>query len=201
MKRQFGKTMQRIAAFTIGAFLMLTQVAQAENNTGVGDVAGDGTALVDSNIFVLNSAGVLTLVKSAYLTNAGTRLASGATVPTGTLVDFLIYVNNVSDVTVTDTSIGDTLNALFTYQAGTIRVLNTGTCAAACTPAEEDVFYAATAAVGAGSDAAAAGDTVSYDGVGLAVHVGNSAITAAASDQQNAANNAVLAVVFTVQVQ
>ena len=38
MKRQFGKTLQRIAALTLGVFLTLSHGAQAATNTAIGDV-------------------------------------------------------------------------------------------------------------------------------------------------------------------
>jgi hypothetical protein len=200
MKRQFGKIMQRIAALTLGIFMILSPVAHAADNTGTGDVAGDTDALVDSNTFQLfSTGGALTLVKSAFLTADQTPLTTGITVPTGTEVDFMIYVNNTSDLTIADVTIDDALNALFAYSAGTVRVNNATTkCAlVACTPTEELAIYNAARVVAAGSDAAGAGDSVSY--VGTTVDVGNA--NQAGNDQQDAAANAVLAVVFTVTVQ
>lgn len=200
MKRQYGNITQRVAALMLGVLLTLGQVAQAEDNTGTGDVAGDIAALVDSNVFVLFSSGAtMTLVKTAFLTSDGSQLTSGATLPIGTLVDFMIYVNNSGSVQINDTSIQDVLDPLFVYQAGTIRVDNSQSCAAAvCIPGEEPGIYAAVIAVAAGSDAAGAGDTVSFDGTDT-IDVGDEIETA--NDQQNAAANAVLAVVFTVRVQ
>ena len=89
-------------------------------------------------------------------------------------------------------------NPLFAYQATTIRVDNSQTCAAAaCTLAEQLAIYNAARVVGPGSDAAAGGDAVSYDGTDtIDVGSGNQAL----NDQQNAALSSVLAVVFTVQV-
>ena len=200
MKRQYGKNLQRIAALMLGVLLTLGSVAQAEDNTGTGDVAGDPAALVDSNVFTLLSSGAtLTLVKSAFLTSDGSQLTSGATLPQGTLVDFMIYVNNSGSVVINDTSIQDVLDPLFVYQPGTIRVDNSQTCAAAvCIPGEEPAIYAAAAAAVAGSDAAAAGDTVSFD-LTDTIDIGNT--LELANDQQNALAGNVLAVVFTVQVQ
>ena len=91
MKRQYGNITQRIAALMLGVLLTLSQVAQAADNTGTGDVAGDTAALVDSNVFSLLSSGAaMTLVKTAFLTSDGSQLTSGATLPSGTLVDFMI---------------------------------------------------------------------------------------------------------------
>ncbi len=199
MKRQFEKTKQYLAALMLGVLLTLGSMAQAADNIGVGDVAGDPAALVDSNTFVLNSSGALTLVKTAWLTVGGTPITSGTTLPAGTQVDFMIYVNNKSDLQIDDVTIADTLDALFLYgPADNIRVNNaTVECTlAACDPAEELVIYNAARVVGAGTDAVG-GDSVSY--VAPTVDVGNA--NQGGNTQQNAAANSVLAVVFTVTVQ
>ncbi len=200
MKRQYGNITQRIAALMLGVLLTLSQVAQAETNTGTGDVAGDTDALVDSNVFVLSSSGAaMTLVKTAFLTSDGSQLTSGATLLPGTLVDFMIYVNNSGSVQINDTSIQDILDPLFDYQLGTIRVDNSFICAAAvCIPGEEPGIYAAALLVGAGSDGAGVGDTVSFDGTDT-IDIGDEIETA--NDQQEAAAGTVLAVILTVQVQ
>jgi len=199
MKRQIVRKLQHVAALMLGVFLILSPVAQAADNQGTGDVASDPAALVDSNIFQLFSTGAaLTLVKTAFLNSTGVELTSGDTLPQGTLVDFMIYVNNSGSVAVNDTSIQDVLDPLFVYQAGTIRVDNSQTWAAAvCLVGEEPAIYAAAAAVGPGSDLAAVGDTVSFDGTDT-IDIGDSVETA--NDQQNALAGNVLAVVFTVQV-
>ncbi len=55
MKRQYGKITQRIAALMLGVLLTLGSVAQAADNQGIGDVAGVGADLTDSNVFTLNT--------------------------------------------------------------------------------------------------------------------------------------------------
>ena len=199
MKRQFVKKLQHIAALMLGVFLILSPVAQAADNQGTGDVASDPAALVDSNIFQLFSTGAaLTLVKTAYLNSTGVELTSGDTLPVGTLVDFMIYVNNSGSVAVNDTSIQDVLDPLFLYQAGTIRVDNAvANCAAdPCTNLEEAAIYASAILVGASTDAVDAPDVASFAGV--TVDVGDENVL---NGPQNVAANSVLAVVFTVQVQ
>jgi hypothetical protein len=198
MKRQVT-TPQHFAALMLGVFLILSPLAQAADNTGTGDVSGDTNALVDSNVFQLFTTGAaLTLVKTAFVNSTGVQLTSGDTLPAGTMVDFMIYVNNSASVAVTDTSIQDVLDPLFVYQAGTIRVDNAvANCAAvACTPAEEAAIYASAILVGASTDAVDAPDVASFAGVTVDVGDEN-----AANGQQDAAANRVLAVVFTVQVQ
>ncbi len=196
MKRQYGKIMQRLAALTLGVFLILSSVAQAADNTAIGDVNDVGADLVDSNTFTL-TASTPTLVKRAFLAGGGAALTSGDTLPAGTSIDFLIYLVNEADVDILDVGIQDTLVG-FSYTAGTIRVLNTTlstvcTDPTACTAGEEVTIYDDVRAEtplsdGAGDDAASLN--------GATVEVGNNGI-----DTTNATQNAVadtsLAVVFT----
>jgi uncharacterized repeat protein (TIGR01451 family) len=171
----------------------------AENNIGLGDINGDSAALADSNTFQLSSTGAsLALVKTAWMTSDGSPIGTGSTVPQGTSVDFMIYVNNLGSVAINDISIQDVLDPLFVYQAGTIRVDNSvGDCAAAlCDAAEEAAIYAAVSVVGANTDAVDLGDTSSFAGV--TVDAGDETV---ANGTLNAAANSVLAVVFTAQVQ
>lgn len=177
--------------------LFVSGAAMAAPNQGTGDVAGDGAALVDSNVFNLLSTGsALTLVKRAFLAD-GTPITSGSTLPTGTLVKFMIYVNNTSSIQISDVSMRDVLDPLFLYEAGTIKVDNSvANCAAiACTPAEEAAVFAAADASAALSDAVDA-DVASFAGV--TVDAGNQNV---ANAQMNASANTVLALVFSVRMQ
>lgn len=183
-----------------GAALMLgAHQARAADNVATGDVAGNGSALTDSAVFQLFSTGAsLTLVKTAFLASDDSALTSGTTVPTGTLVKFVIYVNNTSSIAVNDVSIQDVLDPLFVYQAGTLKLdSSVASCAAAaCTPAEETTIFAAVDAASAGSDAVDA-DGVSFTG-GNTLDAGNQA---QANAQVDVPANSVLALSFTVQVQ
>ena len=186
---------------TLGGLLLglaLSLAAQAADNTGTGDVAGDSASLADSNTFSLNSTGAgLALVKTAFLAD-GTPLTSGSTLPTGTLVKFMIYVNNQSSIAINDVSIQDVLDPLFLYQAGTIKVDNSvaNCAAAACTPAEQAAIFAAADASAALTDGVD-GDGASFT-AGTTVDVGNEN---QANAQVDVAANTVLALVFTVQMQ
>ena len=138
------------------------------------------------------------MVKTAWLTSTGLPIADGATVPAGTDVDFMIHVNNKSDLQIDDVTIADTLDVLFGYTAGTIRVNNATTeCSVTiCTGVEERAIYDAAILIAPGTDAVGA-DSVSY--VAPTVDVGNE--NQGGNTVQNAAANSVLAVVFTVTVQ
>ncbi len=139
-------------------------------------------------------ASTSTLFKEAFFNSDNTALTSGDTLPAGTSVDFLIYVNNDADVAILDVGIRDTLVG-FTYVPGTIHVLNTTVeCVTplACTLAEEQTIYDDARAAGLSSDGIN-DDNASFTGttleVGDNITVGNT--------QQDAAANVVLAVVFT----
>ncbi len=196
MKRQYEKTLRHIAALMLGAFLFLSPLAQAATNTGIGDVAGVDADLVDSNTFTLLTS-TPTLFKAAFLTSDNSALTSGSTLPAGTSVDFLIYLNNDADLAVLDVGIQDTLVG-FTYVAGTIHVLNTtAECAVplACTAAEELTIYDDARVTAALSDTAG-NDAASLNGT--TVEVGNN--VTAGNTQQDAAANLVLALVFTATI-
>ena len=196
MKRQFGKTLQHIAALTLGVFLTLGHVAQAAPNQGTGDVAGDGAALGNSNVFNLSSASALTLVKTAFLTVGGTPLADNDTVPAGTSVDFMIYINNESSVAINDVSIQDVLNVAFTKDVDNIHIdTSVSDCGVTCDAAEEAAIYASAIATGALTDAAG-DDTVSF--AALTVDAGNSVV--GTNTRLDVPANKVLALVFTVVV-
>lgn len=206
MKRQIGKNLRHLAATALAALLAMAsvQTAFAEFNTGTGDVAGDNNALANSAPFELSSTGAgLQLVKTAWMTSDGSPIGSSSTVPQGTSVDFMIFVNNLGSVNINDVSIQDVLDVLFTYQTDSIRVANValpstgGSCAVAvCTTDEEAEIYAAASVVATNGDATGDGDTSSF--AGTTVDVGDQN---AANDPLNVTADRVLAVVFTVQVQ
>lgn len=206
MKRQIGESLRHVAATACAAILAMCsfQTVFAENNIGLGDINGDSAALADSNVFQLSSTGAgLELVKTAWMTSDGSPITSGSTVPQGTSVDFMIFVNNPGSVDINDVSIQDVLDVLFTYQTDSIRVANValpstgGSCAVAvCTTAEEAEIYAAASVVATNGDATGDSDTSSF--AGTTVDVGDEN---AANDPLNVTADRVLAVVFTVQVQ
>ncbi len=196
MKRQYGKIMQHIAALMLGIFLMLSSVAQAATNTALGDIAGAGGDLDDSNTFELLTS-TSTLVKAAFLTASGAPLTSGDRLPAGTSVDFLIYINNETDIDLDDVGIQDTLVG-FTYVATSIRVLNTtAECALTlCTSgpgSEEEGIYNDVVGETPLSDSAG-NDAASF--VAAVVEVGNNGVQTG-NATQNAVANTILAVVFT----
>ena len=171
----------------LGVIGITPTAAMAADNQATGDVAGVGGDLTDSNTFTLDAA-TLALVKAAFLTD-GTALTSGATLPTGTQVQFLVYVDNTTAVGVDNINIEDILDAGFLYQAGTIKVDNSQ-----ATGATEAAIYAAVNATGALTDAVD-GDVASITGATI------SAGLSAGNAQLDIAASAVYALLFTVEMQ
>ena len=192
MKRQYGKIMQRLAALTLGVFLILSPMAQAAVNTAIGDIAGNPADLVNSDPFTLIPS-TPTLVKAAFLTNGNTALTDGATLPAGTSIDFLIYINNETDIDLVDVGIIDAL-AGFTYVGGSLHVLNTTVeCTLTlCTAAEELNIYNLARVAGAKTDGVDGDEASSVAGT---IEVGDN--TTGGNGQQDAVANTVLALVFT----
>lgn len=175
-----------VAIGLVGLLVFAPPGARAADNTATGDIGGVGGDLTDSNTFTLNTT-TLALVKTAF--RGGTELASGATVPRGTLVQFMVYVDNPTAFPVVDVNISDVLDPAFVYQPGTIRVDNT-----APTGSTNAAIYAAVSAAGTvsdGNDGDAAGINVTTITAGSGG--GNAQVDIAAS--------AVYAVLFDVIVQ
>ncbi len=186
--RSGNRVMVRGLVFVCLSVLFLPAVAHAADNQAVGNVAGVDADLDDSNVFTINAA-VLALVKAAFLTD-GTALTSGATVPRGTLVKFLIYMDNTTSVAADNVNISDTLNAAFVYQAGTIKIdssQNTG-----ATPA---AIYAAVNAAAAVTDAVSGADVAGINGTVVSAGAG------AGNANLNAPASRVWAMLFTARVQ
>lgn len=181
---------RRLAALaTVGLAGLLGFVpigAQAADNTATGDIAGVGADLTDSNTFTLSTT-TLGLVKTAF--RNGVELTSGDTLPRGTLVQFMVYVDNPTTFTVGDVNISDTLDPAFVYQAGTIRVDNS-----AVTGSTNASIYAAVSVAAPVSDATDA-DAAGINGTTI------SAGSAGGNAQVDIAASAVYAVLFDVIVQ
>jgi len=158
--------------------------------TAEGDGDADGGDA--NNWTVTASNGNLALVKKAFFSD-GTPIASGATIPQGTPIKFLIYINNRTAAR-GDVSLRDILNAAFGYQTGTLKVTNAiAACAAdACTGLEEDGIFTAVDGVAASSDGID-GDVVSI--TGATIDVGDANV---ANGQLDINANGVWALVFDV---
>jgi hypothetical protein len=180
---------RRAAAATIAlaAVVVCTPpTAEAADNTATGDIAGVGADLTDSNTFTLTST-TLALVKTAF--RNGTEMVSGATVPRGTLVQFMVYVDNATAFSVDDLNVSDVLDPAFVYQPGTIRVDNS-----VATGATNAAIFAAVSAAAPVSDAND-GDAAGMSGTTLTAGSGGG------NAQVDIAASRVYAVLFDVTVQ
>ena len=188
-----------IAAALTLALVVLPTTAMAVDNTGTGDVAGDGLAITDSNTFVLNST-TLALVKRAF-DMSDNPIPSSSSIPIGTQFKFMIYINNNNPVAMADVSLQDFIDgAGFAYLTDSTRVDNSvAECAMLACDATEELNIFQTANGTALLTDLADGDAVSFDiptttlDIGDEVQAGNGPVTIAA--------NSVLAVTFTVTMQ
>ena len=170
--------------------MLMASPAMAADNQGIGDIAGDPLALNNSNIFSLFST-TMSLNKTAFLNN-GTKLTSGATLPRGTEINFLIYINNTTAFGMSDISIQDVLDPTFAYQAGTMKADNT----LASTGSETLIFNTVSAV------AATLTDAINDDqasAVGVTIDVGNSVVTG--NTQVDVAPNSVWSFLFKALMQ
>ncbi|MGH2571288.1 MAG: hypothetical protein ACRDGR_08690, partial [bacterium] len=139
----------------------------------------------------------LQLVKRGFLTD-GTPVTDGATLPRGTIVDFLLYLNNPGPARL-DASVRDVLDPGFAYVAGTSRIDTTSAnCSGGvCSPTEEAGILAAAGAQSASTDVVD-GDLVSYDVPTTTVDAGDQNV---ANGRLDVAQNSVAAVLIRVRVQ
>lgn len=160
----------------------------AADNTATGDIAGGASTITNSNTFTINST-QLALVKAAFLSD-GTPIASGTSVPKGSLVKFMIYLDNSTIVPADSLNVSDVLAAQFVYQPGTLKIDNsqaTGATAAA--------IFAAVDAAAAVTDAVSGADAAGISGstVSAGLSAGNAIVNVPASR--------VWAMLFSVKVQ
>lgn len=178
----------RVSAAARSASWLATEVAN-HTNPGVGP-----GLFIESVSTELECIG-LELVKRAFLLD-GTPVADGSTLPSGTRVRYLIYVNNPGASQI-DVSMRDVLDPAFVYAAGTLKVANPpGACAAdACSGLEESAILAAVDATAPLTEVVD-GDVASV--TGSTIEVGNRSVANARAD---IASDSVLALLFTVTIE
>ena len=143
----------------------------------------------------VKEAGAIRVVKRAFLAD-GTSVPTGSNLMNGTIVKYLLYINKQGSG-VTDVSLQDVLNAVFLYQAGTLKVDNTvSACAASeCTAGEEATIFAAV------DDNVASTDAVDADVVSLTGNTIDAGNQNAGNGQLDIAADKVWALLFTVELQ
>jgi hypothetical protein len=196
VKRTLSRLVLSLALLAVAGLAI--PASRAATNTGTGDIAGVPADLTPSNTFTLNTS-TLALIKRAFLAN-GTPITSGSSLPKGTLVKFMIYINNDTAFGVNDVSVQDVLASAFAYQAGSIKTSNTvAACAAAlCTGPEEAAIYAAVNGGTAKTDGTP-DDEASYTAGTTTIDLGNQNV--GTNSQLDIAASKVWAVIFTVKMQ
>lgn len=193
MKRKTFKTNGKMcrtvtAVALMAAVFLFAGPAMAADNQGTGDIAGDSASLNSSNVFSLFTT-TMSLNKTAFLAN-GTKLTSGATLPRGTEVRFLIYINNSTAFGMSDVSIQDILDPAFAYQSGSLKADNT-----LATTGSETLIYNTVNAV-----ATTLSDSVDADvasAVGVTITAGNTG----GNGQVDVAPSSVWAILFRALMQ
>jgi uncharacterized repeat protein (TIGR01451 family) len=179
----------KLAVLILAVILITSGSVMAADNQGTGDIAGDGASLNNSNIFSLFTT-TLSLNKTAFLAD-GTQLASGSTLPRGTEVRFLVYVDNPTAVSVADVSVQDILDAAFSYQSGSMKVDST-----LASGSSEALIYSTVNAVATTLSDAVDTDVASVSGSTL--NVGDETV---ANGQLDVPANSIWAILFRVLLQ
>ncbi len=138
----------------------------------------------------------LSIVKRAFQVD-GTPIAGGSTLPAGTPVRFMLYVNN-PDMTLDDVGIQDVLDPAFAYVPGSARYDNSPIHCASwiCTAPEEAAIFAAADSGLAATDAV---DGDIFSAGGPALYVGDGVVSG--NLRADLAAQRVWALVFTAQLR
>lgn len=119
--------MKRRLLLIVSIIVLLPTLALAAVNIGRANMGADPTnpdndLITDSPPLTITSS-ALAVVKKAFLDDStGTEIPSGSTVAKGTIVRFLIYIDNSSAMAASDVRIEDLLGeTAFTYQAGSLK--------------------------------------------------------------------------------
>lgn len=106
---------------------LLPQAGHAATNVGRANWGADPQSpdtdnITDSATLTINSSAMQVIKKAFVDDGTATEIASGSTVARGTIVKFLIYIDNSTGVALSDVRIEDLLDeTAFTYQAGSLK--------------------------------------------------------------------------------
>ena len=157
---------QRIFLAALLCWLIPEAVIAATNigrgNWGADPQSPDTDGITDSAAVTINSVAISVVKKAFVDDNTGTEIPSGSTVAGGTIVKFLIYVDNPTGTNLVDVRADDLLDeTAFTYQAGSLKwnvALTNSAAAVATIFADTDTGTALTDAI-SGADVASADTT------------------------------------------
>lgn len=117
--------------------LILAGPARAAINIGTANLGADPTSpdndfITDSSPLTITST-QLTVLKRAFVDdNSGTEITSGSSVVKGTIVKYMIYIDNTTSAQATDVRFVDLMDEVaLTYQANSLRWNNNVTASAA----------------------------------------------------------------------
>lgn len=182
MKKQqtttvFGVFRSAILALLVGTLIFGPSMAlAATNQASFGIAVAPATNSNIVTLFSVDTSG-LQLFKRAFLAD-GTPIVDSSTLPIGTTVKFLLYVDNIAGAAVSDLNIADTL-AGFTYTANSIKMLtNLPGCAAndgTCTAVEEAAMFATLDPTGNLTDLVSTADAAGFGTPALTITAGRTA--------------------------
>jgi len=160
IRRRYTTLALTLALFLLLPSLVLAAVNIGRANLGADPLPADGDFVTDSPPLTI-TATTLAVVKKAFLDdNSGTEIISGSSLAKGTIIKFLIYIDNPSALAASDVRIEDLLDKTgFTYQTGSLRWNNNVTVTAAT---QATIFNDANSGPVL-TDAATAADTGSAD--------------------------------------
>jgi len=127
-------------SLTLALLILLPAMAQAATNIGRADLGADPLAsdsdnITDSGVLTITSTKLAVIKKAFVDDNSGTEITSGSSVVKGTIVKFVLYIDNSTSSQASDVRLVDQLDKTgFTYQAGSLK-WNTSTTATAATVA------------------------------------------------------------------
>ena len=164
--------------------LLITPTSWAATNIGRANLGADPTNpdtdyITDSPTLTITSS-TLAVVKKAFVDDdTGTEIADGSSVVKGSIVKFMIYIDNSTSTQAADIRLEDQLNDTdFTYQANSLSWNNNATN----TGSPVAIIFATTDTSGANTgvalshpvnaDAASADTTVSPDLITMGAHTG-----------------------------
>ena len=140
----FGTVRSTLLAIITCALIFGPTTTMAATNTATWDISG--VAQADATFDLISfSSGAVSLTKTAFLVADGSELIDGASVPTNTVVDFMIFINNKNLSAVNNINVADILvPGEFAYTLTTMQFGTTAECALqVCDATERAALYAA----------------------------------------------------------
>lgn len=174
-KKRFCSVLFLCLFTTSPAIWSATNIGRA--NLGADPTTPDTDYITDSATLTITSTKLAVLKRAFMDDNSGTEIVSGGSVVQGSIVKFMIYIDNSTSTQSVDVRLEDQLNDTeFTYQAGSLTWNNSVTNSAA---AVATIFTDTNAGSGgvvlsdaANGDVASANTAVSPDLITMGAHTG-----------------------------